>query len=216
MKKSTVIILLGLVLILAALCLTGYNVLDSRRADAAAQEVLEQILPQIAPAPAPEAERGKTESDIPRPEEIEYPDYVLNPNMPMPVETVDGNDYVGVLSLPTLDLELPVFDKWDYNKLTVSPCRYSGSAYLHNMVICAHNYRRHFGAIGSLAYGDAVSFTDMAGNVFRYEVMEIETLRPTAIEEMTSGDWDLTLFTCTKGGATRITVRCRAIQIPLL
>ena len=36
----------------------------------------------------------------------------------------------------------------------------------------------------------------------------METLMPTAVEEMESGDWDLTLFTCTVGGRTRVAVRC--------
>ena len=52
----------------------------------------------------------------------------------------------------------------------------------------------------------------MDGNVFRYEVVELETLMPTAIEEMTSGDWDLTLFTCTIGGGSRVTVRCELAE----
>lgn len=30
----------------------------------------------------------------------------------------------------------------------------------------------------------------------------------TVKAEMTGGDWDLTLFTCTIGGKKRITVRC--------
>ena len=31
---------------------------------------------------------------------------------------------------------------------------------------------------------------------------------PTSVQEMTDGDWDLTLFTCTVGGKSRVTVRC--------
>ena len=42
-----------------------------------------------------------------------------------------------------------------------------------------------------------------------YEVSRVEQLERTAIEEMESGDWDLTLFTCTVGGAARVTVRCQ-------
>ena len=42
-----------------------------------------------------------------------------------------------------------------------------------------------------------------------YEVSLVEQLERTAIEEMESGDWDLTLFTCTVGGAARVTVRCQ-------
>ena len=52
----------------------------------------------------------------------------------------------------------------------------------------------------------------MDGNVFSYEVMALETLAPTAVEEMTEGDWDLTLFTCTVGGTTRLAVRCEALD----
>jgi sortase A len=36
----------------------------------------------------------------------------------------------------------------------------------------------------------------------------MEILSPFAVEEMTSGDWDMTLFTCTVGGQSRVTVRC--------
>ena len=43
---------------------------------------------------------------------------------------------------------------------------------------------------------------------------EIERLRPTAVKEMTSGDWDLTLFTCTVGGQSRVTVRCEKLKSP--
>ena len=48
----------------------------------------------------------------------------------------------------------------------------------------------------------------MDGNRFIYAVSGTEQLPGTAIEEMESGDWDLTLFTCTIGGAARVTVRC--------
>ena len=52
----------------------------------------------------------------------------------------------------------------------------------------------------------------MDGNVFSYKVGEIITLQPEAVEEMTESDWDLTLFTCTIGGATRVTVRCEKVD----
>ncbi len=45
--------------------------------------------------------------------------------------------------------------------------------------------------------GDLVSFTDMDGRIVHYTVAEMDVLNPTAVEEMTSGDFDLTLFTCT-------------------
>ena len=39
-----------------------------------------------------------------------------------------------------------------------------------------------------------------------------ETLNPTDIEGMESGNWDLTLFTCTVGGQSRVTIRFELLQ----
>lgn len=92
--------------------------------------------------------------------------------------------------------------------MRISPCRYEGAAYLDNMVICGHSYRTHFRSLKELSAGDAVSFTDTDGNKFNYQVTGIEILNADAVEEMLSGDWDLTLFTCTTGGVSRVALRC--------
>lgn len=126
----------------------------------------------------------------------------------MPETELDGERYIGVLELPSLSLTLPVQSQWSYPALKVSPCRYAGSAYQGDLVVAGHNYRSHFGKLANLSPGDPVTFTDMEGSTFSYTVMELETLPADAVEEMTSGDWDLTLFTCTLDGQSRITVRC--------
>ena len=82
------------------------------------------------------------------------------------------------------------------------------------MIIAAHNYRTHFGHLKELGTGDEVRFTDMEGNVFRYTVAELETLGKYDVDDMKSGDWDLTLFTCTYGGQSRVTVRCQRMAEP--
>jgi sortase A len=43
-------------------------------------------------------------------------------------------------------------------------------------------------------------------------VAEVETLEPTAVEEMTNSGYALTLFTCTYGGQSRVTVRCDLVD----
>ena len=52
----------------------------------------------------------------------------------------------------------------------------------------------------------------MDGEVWIYEISNVETLQPTQIEEMITAAqesaWDLTLFTCSAGGSTRCAVRC--------
>ena len=206
MKKGKFFTITGLLLIAAALCLTAYNILDSRRAGEIAEEMLQQIEISESKVTPP------AELPVTPPEEIEYPDYVLNPDMDMPVETVDGHDYIGVLNLPALERELPVQSEWSDSNLKSSPCRYSGSVYLDNVVIAAHNYKKHFGPLQRLPIGSELTFTDIKGNVFTYRVVEIETLQPTAIEEMTESEYALTLFTCTLGGRSRVTVRCERVE----
>lgn len=202
-RKGKIPILLGLLLLAAALFLTAANLYEGLQAEQAsdgAADRLEERMPEKG------QEKGKGQ------EETEIPDYVLNPEMEMPEEEVDGVPYIGMLRIPALTLELPVISGWSYPNLRIAPCRYGGSAYQDDLVIAAHNYLCHFGTLQNLQQGDAVTFTDVDGNIFSYEVAVIEVLEPTAIEEMLSGEYDLTLFTCTLGGASRVTVRCDRVK----
>lgn len=196
-KKGTWLMTGGLLLIAAALFLTCFNLWDERRATNSAGEALREL----------EAVRPE-EAEATEPGEAEIPAYLLDPGREMPVVEADGERYIGVLEVPSLGLELPVMETWSYPNLRVAPCRYSGSAYQDDMIVAAHNYKTHFGQLKELRPGDEVRFTDTEGNVFRYAVAELETLGKYDVEEMTSGDWDLTLFTCTYGGQSRVTVRC--------
>ena len=211
-KRGTFPICLGLLLVAAALFLTAYNLYDEYRAEQAAGRAVAQLeipLPVNAPAEAP-AEGAAAQAPA-NPREIEIPDYVLDPTREMPVRSIDGEEYIGMLEIPALDRTLPVMSEWSYPRLKIAPCRYAGSAYLGNLIIAAHNYRSHFRNLKKLSEGDIVRFTDMDGNVFSYEVTLLEILQPNEADEMESGDWDLTLFTCTVGGKSRVTVRCKRI-----
>ncbi len=194
----------GLLLIAAALSLSGYNLWEGRRAAEAARQALE-AMETIEAQTETEAERAPEQ---PGPS---VPEYVLHPEMEMPTVEIDGVEYIGTLTIPALGLELPIVSAWSDALLNLAPCRYTGSAYLGDLIIAGHNYRGHFGSLYRLAPGDAVQFTDTAGNVFSYGVSEIQELPGTALEEMEAGDWDLTLFTCTLSSASRVTIRCQRI-----
>lgn len=183
----------GLVAVLAGLAWMGYNLWDDQRAGQEAQRVQTVILQH-------RQEQAPTPLSADQPEEE------------MPTLEIDGHGYIGTLSIPALDLELPVMAEWSYSNLKLTPCRYAGSAYTNDMVICAHNYTTHFGRLKNLRVGDAVTFTAIDGTAFSYLVDQVETLASTAIEEMTVGDWALTLFTCTMGGQARVAVRCQPAQ----
>lgn len=192
----------GLLLIAAALLLTVYNIRESDRAGSESEEMVVRMESLTADLP----ERLETEK-----KEL-VPEYVKNPEMEMPTVEVNGQECVGMIEIPALGLKLPVISEWSDAKLKKAPCRYSGSAYLKNMIIAGHNYRTHFSGIKRLNPGDSVVFTDADGNVFSYEVAEIETVGGYDIEKMEAGDWDLTLFTCTNKGKARAAVRCREIE----
>ena len=219
-NKGGLWITLGLVLIAASLLLSAYNLYDAQRAQSASVDSVQYLQAQILPKQAPEMPEAEVpaqvapdvqeETEAPPVvwEEVEIPDYILDPTMAMPTSSYDGHDYIGILEIPKLDLVIPVMEEWSYPKLRIAPCRYAGTAYADDFVICAHNYDAHFGRLSQLEAGDAVRFTDVDGNVFEYTVALRETLHPTDIEGMGAADWDLSLFTCTRGGSYRITVRC--------
>lgn len=193
-NRGTVWINAGLLLIAAALFLSVYNEWESHEARDSAR----QVIAQLCDALPTEAGEPTTLPDVRR---------------EMPVKTINGRDYIGVLSIPSLELELPVISQWDYPALKVAPCRYSGSLYQDNLIICAHNYASHFGKLKELQPGDIVLFTDMDEHVVTFQMVEREMLNPMDAEGMEAGDWDLTLFTCTIDGQTRVTIRLERVEV---
>ena len=200
-RLSTAIIIIGIALIIGAAGLAFYNIWT----DAHAGEERDVILTELADymPEEPEDESGEPE---------ETPELV-DPMAPLPVVDVDGKGYLGSLSIPKLKLELPVQSEYDYDSLKIAPSVYYGSIATGDLVICAHNYRTHFGALKNLGEGDQVLFRDMNGLVYTYEVGATEIVSPFAVADVTSGEWDLTLFTCTLGGRTRLVIRCDRVDV---
>lgn len=175
--------------------------------------------PEITETPMPteSPEPSETPEPTPSPEPTSTPTpaptgklYERVPGIEMPGEKVNGHEYIGTLSIPSLGLKVPVQRNWSYENLSVSPCRYSGSAYADNLAIIAHTY--HFGKLSSLALDATVTFTDMENNVFRYVVREKNTISPNDANEIAHSDYDLTLVTCTLSGTKRVAVYCERVK----
>ena len=195
-------IILGICCILSAAALVVYNQIEASRAGEASDSLLQDVNALMLSPQKPES--VQTQADI------ETENTVLHHEML--TAKVDGYDCVGVLASPVLELELPVLTDWSYEKLKLAPCHYFGNCSEPNFVIAAHNYESHFGRLKQLLAGDLVLFTDIAGNVHCYEVVLIETLAATATEEMLTSGFDLSLYTCTPGGASRVTARCKLVS----
>ena len=206
-KKWNIWMVLGALLVAAALCLSACNLVNDWSAGRKSAQVVGELAGMGAGVFGGVA-FGGTSSEGDLPVQGFASSKTFSAEAIMPVKEVDGNFCVGIIRIPSLGLELPVMSEWSYDKLAVAPCRYSGSVYAGDMVVAGHSYGSHFGSLRSVGYGAEVSFTDMDGNVFLYEVSSIEELDPYAVGAMTESDWELTLFTCTFDGSNRVAVRC--------
>ena len=192
-------IILGMCCLLASVGLILYNGREEKNAQNPSQNILQDVRESIQDPPQAEMAPEETQQQA-----IETPQEMLTAQ-------VDGYDCIGVLSVPVLELELPVLTDWNYEKLKTAPCHYFGSCYEKNFVIAAHNFQSHFGRLSELQSGDLILFTGISGTVHGYEVVLLETLPANATEEMITSGFDLSLYTCTPGGASRVTVRCNAV-----
>ena len=192
MKKRvwTVVTVLGILFLAGAAGLTLWNF----NTDQAAAEESRSLLTELAEA---------------------IPEVEAQPVFPMengmPVVEVEGQNYMGAINFPDLDRELPVLASYELEKLKTAPAVYHGTPQTGDLVICAHNYRSHFGPLQRLPIGAQVLLKAVDGNLYEYQVAATEVVSPFAVADVTSGEWDLTLFTFTLSGRTRYVVRCDLI-----
>lgn len=187
----------GVIFLLCAGCLSILRIGQAWEAEFSASEAYEAIMDiRISPA---------------EPEVKVSGDLAPEPDRQMREETVNGVAYVATLEIPELDLMLPVISKWSDPNGKIAPCRYSGSVYNDDLILCGHNYPSHFGKLKDLTAGDRIAVSDMEGNRFCYEVDGTEILSADEVEKLAAGEWDLTLFTCTPGGRQRLVLRCKRL-----
>lgn len=222
-KIGTAIIILGCLCLVAAAAVTLYNMYDDARAASSMQDEnrkLEEYV--LAPGKAKDPRGNKYADPMDRlatpapaePDQTRSPEDSPEPvTCDMPVVNIDGTDYVAMLGIPSLGLEFAVRSEWSYAGLKNSPCRYMGSAYTRDLIICAHNYSTHFGRLNELVPGDEVLLVDMDGVLFTYTVELIEELGRYDFGPMQESGYDLTLFTCTVGGRKRVTVRLSLVSV---
>ncbi len=190
-KVGITLVILGLCLIFFAVGLLFYNNYENKKAEVQSGELINSIM-DIANDNQMGGETDPFDTE-------------------MKIVDIDGYGYIGYLDIPELGLNLPVMSEWDYARLKIAPCRYYGSIKTDNLVVCAHNYRSHFGYIGNLNPDATIIFTDMEGTKHTYTVTSVEILQPYDSEKVKDTGDDLILYTCTYGGRTRVVVRCTKV-----
>ncbi|MCD7883903.1 MAG: sortase, partial [Lachnospiraceae bacterium] len=151
--------IIGTMLVAAALALLIYDSWDSWRAGNSAAEIQEKLDEAKNAA-------GSSSSDTNNLTDVNDSAEAEMLSIEMATVEIDGYAYIGTLSISRFGLELPVMAEWSYAGLKIAPGRYSGSVWTDDLVLCGHNYERHFGSLKELNAGDTISFTDVDGNVF--------------------------------------------------
>ena len=118
MKKKTGIVLmvLGVVCIALSLSLLTYNKIEDKRAGETTYKILAEVQDEIKNS---------------------KPDYLMKKEMT--VKTVDGHSYIGYISIPKINRELPVRADWDLATLREAPQRYYGSLYTNDLALVSHS-----------------------------------------------------------------------------
>lgn len=189
-KVGISLITIGLILIFCAAALLVYNNYENRRAKEHTDALMGSIVDEINSNHSGDVDPFDKE---------------------MKVVDINGYGYIGYISVPNLKIDLPVMSELDQGRLKIAPCRYYGSTKTDNLVIAAHNYRSHFGYLGRLDIGSAISFTDMEGKKKSYTVTSVEILQPSDSDKVKDTGDDLILYTCTYRGVSRIVVRCSEV-----
>lgn len=195
MNKGKLFIIVGVFLILISLTMTFYNKYEDFNAGKQAKAALDALKNEVV------VQNHIVES---------LTTYEVKE---MKTINVNGDEFIGTITIPTLNLELPVMSEYSYSRLKKAPCRYYGNLFTNDLIICAHAYETFFANLIKLKQNDLIIFTDVDGNNYAYEVLEIEILKPTDVDKMVNNDFDLTLYTCTSDNMNRVTVRCNRVNI---
>lgn len=197
-QKSRLLFLLGTVSLIACAALQLSNLHSSIHAEKQSQ----QLLSQAQTAVCRTAALDFSPFFPPQTEQKAQADSAARQT------AIDLCEFAGILSFPCLHLELPVFLECDSARLGKAPCRQSGSAATDDLVIAGHNFKRHFGMLDRLKFGDPVLFTDINGETFRYTVSSTVVLAPSQERLAYESGHSLLLYTCSYTGKKRICVFC--------
>ena len=132
----------------------------------------------------------------------------------------NGTTYTveAILNIPRLSINYPIISETSEELLKISLNKYWGPGpnEVGNYCIVGHNYKnkKMFGRLNEIVSGDTVELTDMDGNTVTYTVYDKYVVEPTDVactSQLTNGNKEVTLITCTNYGQQRLVVKARAM-----
>ena len=135
-------------------------------------------------------------------------------------DTQSGATYTteAVLNIPSLEINYPVLSDTSEELLKISLNKFWGPSpnTVGNYCIVGHNYKnkKMFGKLADIKNGDIVELTDNSGKTIKYAVYNKYVVNPEDVactSQLTNGNKEVTLITCTNYGKQRLVVKAREV-----
>ena len=144
------------------------------------------------------------------------------------IQETESNKYVtqsgatytteAVLNIPSLGINYPVLSDTSEELLKISLNKFWGPSpnTVGNYCIVGHNYKnkKMFGKLADIKNGDIVELTDNSGKTIKYAVYNRYVVNPEDVactSQLTNGNKEVTLITCTNYGKQRLVVKAREV-----
>ena len=110
----------------------------------------------------------------------------------IPSLLIDDVSYMGIVSVPSVGLNLPVRTSEDSGSLQVAPYRYAGTPTTH-LIFVGWDSEEQFGSLSRVGVDDHVEFVDVDGISYSYHVNSLSTPRDFKMSDEIASIADLTL-----------------------
>lgn len=110
----------------------------------------------------------------------------------MPVASVLESDFIGVLEFRENNKKFPICADWD--DIEAYPCRFKGSIYDGTIIIGASDVKGQIDFVENIFVYDKITFTDMLGDCYSYEIVDIRYSNNAEYDNLTKGNHDMTIF----------------------
>ena len=227
--------LLSIFLVCILISLYIYAEYDRNKSEEVSQEILENIQIRedttiadnnVLVVVLDDEEQNDQIQQEQQQEQQEQAQQVANTNRPVQT-TSGGYRYVSVatINIPKLNLTYPVLDgETDSAQetealLKIAPTRFWGPEpnEVGNFCIVGHNYRnsKFFSKVPTLVNGDIISITDLSGRTINYRVYnkyQVDPVDVSCTTQLTNGNKEITLITCTDDSKYRVVVKAREVK----
>lgn len=131
---------------------------------------------------------------------------------------------IGTVRIPKINVEYPIIEgetgsvEETDELLKYSPTKFWGPEpnEVGNFCIVGHNYRntKFFSKVPTLVIGDIIEITDLSGRTINYRVYNNYEVQPedaSCTTQLTNGNKEVTLITCTNDSKLRVIVKAREV-----